>query len=57
MSATALIALLLLGHAHFGLHTLGGLYEKLFIAIELVWRGTVAAFAASTEPGTQAALA
>jgi hypothetical protein len=57
MSATALIALLLLGHAHFGLHTLGGLYEKLFIAIELVWLGTVAAFAASTEPGTQAALA
>ena len=37
LSVMAMIALLLLGHAHFGLHTLGGLYEKLFIAIELLW--------------------
>jgi len=57
ISVMALIALLLLGHAHFGLHTLGGLYEKLFIAIELVWLGTVAAFAARTEPTGQAAIA
>jgi hypothetical membrane protein len=46
ISLIAFIPLLLLGHAHFGVHTLGGLYEKLFIAIELVWLVTAAAFAA-----------
>ncbi len=33
----ALVPLLLLGHAHFRPHGLGGLYEKLFLAIELLW--------------------
>lgn len=55
ISVIALIALLLLGHAHFGLHTLGGLYEKIFIALELSWLGTAASFAARGEPATQAA--
>ena len=33
----ALIPLLLLGRTHFRPHSLGGLYEKIFLAIELVW--------------------
>lgn len=36
-SWAALIPLLLLGHSHFGPHSLGGLYEKAFLAIELAW--------------------
>jgi len=57
LSVLALIALLLQGHAHFGLHTLGGLYEKIFIALELAWLGTAAAFAARSEPTAQPATA
>ena len=34
---TALVPLLLLGHAHFRQHSLGGLYEKVFLGIELLW--------------------
>jgi hypothetical membrane protein len=33
----ALVPILLLGHAHLRPHSLGGLYEKIFLAIELVW--------------------
>lgn len=33
----ALIPLLLLGHTHFRRHSLGGLYEKVFLGIELLW--------------------
>lgn len=50
ISLSALIPLLLLGHAHFGRHTLGGLYEKIFIAIELLWLAIAAVFAARVEP-------
>ena len=37
LSWGALAPLVLLGHAGFGAHSLGGLYEKTFLAIELVW--------------------
>lgn len=37
LSWGAVIPLVLLGHAHFRANTLGGLYEKLFLAVELVW--------------------
>lgn len=33
----ALIPLLLLGHTHFRRHSLGGLYEKIFLGVELLW--------------------
>jgi Protein of unknown function (DUF998) len=42
----ALIPLLLLGHSHLRRATLGGLWEKIFLAIELVWL-LVAALAAA----------
>jgi hypothetical membrane protein len=42
----ALIPLLLLGHTHFRRHSLGGLYEKIFLGMELVWL-LVAALAAA----------
>lgn len=41
----ALIPLLLLGHAHFRRASLGGLYEKIFLGVELIWL-MVAALAA-----------
>ena len=37
LSWGALIPVLLLGHAHLRPHSLGGLYEKLFLAVELAW--------------------
>jgi hypothetical protein len=46
LAATALlavVALLLLGHAHLRPHSLGGLYEKLFLAFELAWFAVLAA--------------
>jgi hypothetical protein len=36
------VPFLLLGHAGFGAHTLGGLYEKIFLAMELLWLAVVA---------------
>jgi hypothetical membrane protein len=33
----ALVPVLLLAHAHLRAHSLGGLYEKTFLAIELLW--------------------
>ncbi len=41
----ALIPLLLLGHTHFRRHSIGGLYEKVFLGVELLWL-LVAALAA-----------
>jgi hypothetical membrane protein len=38
----AIVPFLLLGHAGFGAHTLGGLYEKIFLAMELLWLAVVA---------------
>jgi hypothetical protein len=46
ISVIAFIPLLLLGHAQFGLHTLGAVYEKLFIATELIWLATASVHAA-----------
>ncbi|HUY09246.1 MAG TPA: DUF998 domain-containing protein [Candidatus Dormibacteraeota bacterium] len=37
LSIAAALALALLGHTHFRPHTLDGLYERLFLALELVW--------------------
>ncbi|MGH2872380.1 MAG: DUF998 domain-containing protein [Solirubrobacteraceae bacterium] len=37
MSWGAVIPLLLLGHTHFRVNSLGGLYEKIFLAVELLW--------------------
>lgn len=37
LSWGAVIPLVLLGHAHFRVNSLGGLYEKIFLAVELVW--------------------
>jgi hypothetical membrane protein len=43
LSWGALIPLLLLVHTHFRANSLGGLYEKIFLAAELVWLLVVAA--------------
>lgn len=37
LSWGALVPIVLLGHAHLRPHSLGGLYEKVFLAIELAW--------------------
>jgi hypothetical membrane protein len=37
LSRGALIPLLLLGHSHLRANSLGGLYEKIFLAAELLW--------------------
>jgi hypothetical protein len=37
----ALVPILLLGHAHLRPHSLGGRYEKIFPAIELLWLSLV----------------
>lgn len=37
LSWGAIVPLLLLGHTHFGVHSLGGLYEKTFLAMQLAW--------------------
>lgn len=42
LSWGALAPLVLLGHSRFGAHSLGGLYEKIFLAMELVWLFLVA---------------
>jgi hypothetical protein len=49
----AIVPLLLLGHAHLRTHSLGGLYEKLFLAIELAWLGLAAWLAARATPAGQ----
>ncbi|MHB1569926.1 MAG: DUF998 domain-containing protein, partial [Solirubrobacteraceae bacterium] len=37
LSWGAIVPLLLVGHTHFRLHSLGGLYEKVFLVMELLW--------------------
>jgi hypothetical protein len=37
LSWGALVPIVLLGRAHLRPHSLGGLYEKLFLAMELAW--------------------
>lgn len=37
----ALVPILVLRHAHLRPHSLGGLYEKIFLAIELLWLSLV----------------
>jgi hypothetical membrane protein len=37
LSIAAVVALTLLGHSHFRPHTLDGLYERLFLGLELLW--------------------
>jgi hypothetical membrane protein len=48
----ALIPLLLLGHTHLRRNSLGGLYEKLFLGVELIWL-LVAARAAARHAETR----
>ena len=47
LSWGALVPVLLLGRAHLRPHSLGGLYEKLFLAVELAWLLAVAAWIAA----------
>ena len=42
LSWGALVPLLLLGRAGFHPHSLGGLYEKIFLGMELLWLALVA---------------
>jgi hypothetical membrane protein len=42
LAGGALVPVLLLAHAKLRLHSLGGLYEKLFLAVEIVWLFVVA---------------
>ena len=46
----AFLPALLLAHSHLRVHTLGGLYEKLFLALELAWLFTVSARVAGGAP-------
>ena len=43
LSWGALVPLLLLGRVHFNPNSLGGLYEKIFLGMELLWLALVAA--------------
>jgi hypothetical membrane protein len=43
ISRLAIVGVLLLGHTHLRIHTLGGLYERLFLGLELLWFLIVAA--------------
>jgi len=43
LSWAAVVPLLLLGRAHIRVHSLGGLYEKVFLGIEIAWLAIVAA--------------
>lgn len=42
-SLAALVPIVLLGHSHLRPHSLGGLYEKIFLALELAWFALLAA--------------
>jgi hypothetical membrane protein len=37
VALVAIIPLALIGHTHFRPHTLGGLYERIFLGLELLW--------------------
>ena len=49
LSYGAFIPVLLLGRAHLRPHSLGGLFEKLFLGVELAWFLVAAAWIASME--------
>jgi hypothetical membrane protein len=56
LAGGALVPVLLLAHAKLRLHSLGGLYEKLFLAVEIVWLFVVAwAILRAPQAGDQAA--
>jgi len=44
----ALVPVILLGHAKLTVHSLGGLYEKLFLAFEMLWLAVAALTILST---------
>lgn len=46
LSWGALVPILLLGHSRLRPHSLGGLYEKIFLAMELLWFAVAGAWAA-----------
>jgi hypothetical membrane protein len=46
LSWGALVPILLLGHSHLRSHSLGGLFEKIFLAMELLWLLVAAAWLA-----------
>lgn len=50
LAVAALVAILLLGHAGFHAHSLGGLWEKTFLGLELAWFAVVAATIARLDP-------
>ena len=56
LSWGALVPILLLGRAHFRPHSLGGLYEKIFLAVELAWFLVVAVWIVLTPSGAAPAL-
>jgi hypothetical protein len=56
LSWGALIPLLLLGHSHLRANSLGGLYEKIFLAAELLWPLLVAVPIPPSPPTAQAHL-
>ena len=43
LSWVAIVPVVLTGRTHFRLHSLGGLYEKIFLALELAWLAIAAA--------------
>ena len=46
LSWGAIVPVLLLGHSHLRAHSLGGLYEKIFLALELLWFAVTTAWIA-----------
>jgi hypothetical membrane protein len=60
LSWGAIVPALLLGRTHLRAHSLGGLYEKLFLAMELLWflvaAGWIAYRSRTTAPSAQPAL-
>lgn len=51
LSWGALVPILLLGRAHLRPHSLGGLYEKIFLGVELAWFLVVAVWVAARRLG------
>ena len=49
LSYGAFIPIVLLGHSHLRPHSLGGLFEKLFLGVELAWFLVAAVWIASLE--------
>ena len=55
LSWGAIVPALLLGHSHLRPHSLGGLYEKLFLALELGWILVAAGWISRREPAGRSA--